>query len=157
MTWDLRPYAPRDAAACGTCYVDAIRNGTAPRYDPAQAAAWASSPDPSEWAERLSVGKTWVASDGDVVAGFLTLRSDGHLDLFFVRPAYRKTGVSEALYEACLDHAREIGMNRLTTHASLLAKSFLERRGWTCLAEESAMRHGQSLTRFLMTLEKIAP
>ncbi len=157
MTWHLRPYLREDAERCGLCYLDAIRNGTRGHYTAAQAAAWAQSPDPSEWAGRLSTGTTWVAEDADLVAGFLTLTGDGHLDLFFVRPSYRKSGAAAALYQACIDHAHAHGMQRLTTHASLLAKSFLARRGWTCLEEEQALRNGQYLTRFRMTLEKVSP
>ena len=155
--WTLRSFRSADTAGCGACYFDAVRNGTSGHYDAAQAAAWAPDDDPSEWAARLSEGTTWIAADGAIVAGFLTLRDDGHLDLFFVRPAYRKVGVSDGLYAACLDHARSLGMERLTTHASLLAKSFLTRRGWVCLQEERSLRNGQSLSRYRMALKSIAP
>ena len=158
MTHRLRPYRDGDGPACYAVYFDAVRNGTAPAYTAAQARAWApSETNDGEWSHRLASGVTWV-SEGDAgLLGFITLTQAGHLDLFFVRPTARPLGVAADLYDHMLDHVRNRGLTRLTTHASHLARRFLERRGWTVLDEETTIRHGVALTRFAMELGEIAP
>ena len=151
VPYTIRRYRPADSSACGAIYVDAVRNGTAPHYSAEQAAAWV--PDGAEhwdWAPRLTSGQTWIAEVKGIPSGFITLRSDGHLDLFFVRPDVRHLGIAGALYEQLVEDARRSGLTRLTTHASLLARRFLERRGWRVAESETAERHGVSLTRYYM-------
>jgi len=151
VPYTIRPYRAADTSGCGAIYMDAIRNGTAPHYSAEQAAAWA--PDGAEqwdWAPRLTKGRAWIAEVNGSPSGFITLRSDGHLDLFFVRPGVRHLGIAGALYAQMVEDARRSGVTRLTTHASLLARRFLERRGWRVVECETTERNGVSLTRFLM-------
>lgn len=155
MTWVLRRFHAGDVAACGAVYFDAVRNGTAPHYTAEQAAAWAPSPAPEGWADLLAESDTWIVEAPGFCAGFLTLRADGHLEFFFVRPTWRGAGVSHALYRAALAHAKLRGHRKLTTHASLLARRFLERRGWQVTEEEEVERHGARLRRFAMALDPL--
>lgn len=134
-------------------YFDAVRNGTAPHYSAQEAAAWApDARDQSEWTGRLAEGRTWIAESDAGAQGFITLAPEAHLDLFFVRPTARPMGVAAALYDTLLAAAREDRHSALTTHASHLARRFLDRRGWTVEAEEQSLRHGILLTRFRMRL-----
>lgn len=151
MTWTLRTGGPADAATCHAVYVDAVRNGTAPHYTPEQAMAWAPSETVEDWLPpRLASGITWVADSGPRAEGFLTVTPSGHLDFFFVRPAARATGLSIALYDRMMGWAAETGHDRLTTHASHLARSFLEKRGWQIVDGETTIRHGVELKRWAM-------
>lgn len=150
--FQIRPIGPDDRDACGRVYFDAVRDGTGRHYSAEEARAWAPTDDPSEWGERLYTGVSWVAEGDGRVQGFLTMRHDGHLDLFFVRPGWRRAGVAGALYDAALAWARARGLATLTTQASLLARSFLARRGWEVVAEETALRNGLPLTRYEMAL-----
>lgn len=155
QSFRIRAINPADRAACGRVYLDAVRNGTDRHYTAEQARAWAPDDAARDWGDRLFSGTTWVADGGGAVRGFLTMIEAGHLDLFFVEPGWRGAGVASALYESALHWARARGHRRLTTHASLLARSFLIRRGWQVIAEEEAARHGVMLTRFEMVLEEI--
>lgn len=159
MTCPVRPFRPADAAACLDVYLDAIHNGTAPHYSAEERAAWAPPGreyDHGEWTGRLADGRTWVAEHEGKVVGFITLDRSGHLDLFFVRPEARLLGVAAKLYEALINTARDGGHTRLTTHASHLARRFLERRGWRVTGEERALRNGVFLTRFAMELPELS-
>ncbi len=53
------------------------------------------------------------------------------------------------LYDRMIETARDMGLEGLTTHASHLARRFLDRRGWAVVEEERNLRHGVWLTRFL--------
>ena len=157
MTLKIRIYSDADRADCHDVYVDSVRNGTAPFYTAEQAHAWAPSlTDDEEWTGRLGTGTTWVAETEDGISGFITLTSDGHLDFFFVRPAARSAGTAQALYATMIEQAQSDGFDRLTTHASHLARRFLEKRGWEVVAEEDVVRNGVVLRRSRMELNKLA-
>ncbi len=148
MTVALRSGGPEDAAALHVLYMDAVLNGTAPRYSPEEARAWAPADTPDWIAPRLAAGTTWIAGPGD--RGFLTARGDGHLDLFFVRPAERRGPVAPALYDAYAGWCAEAGIDRPTADASRLLRPFLERRGWRIVRRETVRRGGETLERFHM-------
>lgn len=155
-TFHIRPYRPGDEPVCVAIYQDAIRNGTAPQYSAREAEAWApGGMDAKDWAPRLAAGTTWIAETRAGACGFITLDSHGHLDLFFVRPEARPLGVAAALYDSLIASAGDAGHKTLTTHASLLARSFLSRRGWVVVGEERVMRHGVELTRYPMRLDRV--
>ncbi len=158
MNWEIREGTPEDAPDCFAIYGDAIRNGTSGRYTPAQARAWAPPDDAGEWiAARLEAGVTWIGVTPTRAEGFLTVTTAGHLDLFFVRPEARASGLASALYDRMMDWAATRGLNHLTTHASHLARSFLEARGWKMIAGEAVERNGEVLERWSMERTMGAP
>ncbi|RVT84037.1 GNAT family N-acetyltransferase [Rhodobacteraceae bacterium CCMM004] len=147
----IRRYRSEDAAATYGVYADAVLNGTAPHYTADQARAWVPSDEMEDWwPPRLAGGTAWVAEGDAELTGLISLMGTGYLDMFFVRPSARPAGTAARLYNTLAAHARAAGQARLTTHASHLARRFLERRGWHVVAEETAMRNGVPLTRFAM-------
>ncbi len=151
MTWTVRDGGAADAPACHAVYVDAVRNGTAGHYTSAQARAWAPIDTVEDWMPpRLEDGTTWITETDDRAVGFLTVTEGGHLDLFFVRPEWRKQGVAATLYETMMDWARTRGLETMTTDASHLARSFLERRSWRVVVGETTVRSGIELKRWKM-------
>ncbi|PRY25951.1 GNAT family acetyltransferase [Aliiruegeria haliotis] len=158
MTWTVRRGGAADVEACHDVYYDAVRNGTSPHYSAEQAAAWAPSRKPEDWLEpRLAVGTTWIAESVDRAEGFLTVTDAGHLDFFFVRPQWRRSGLSSALYDQMQAWTDARGLTHLTTYASHLCRRFLERRGWVVLHGETALRNGVELTRWEMAKGRPEP
>lgn len=154
----IRRYHPDDTEGCFAVYLSAIRDGAHHHYSAAQRHAWAPHDMTSDWMpDRLEDGDTWVAEASGEIRGFLTLRADGHLDLFFVHVEVMGTGAAAHLYDTMLAAASAAGLTRLTTDASHYARRFLERRGWRLIAEESVLRNGAVLTRFKMDLALDAP
>ena len=147
----LRAYAPADAGTLAALYERSVRVGAAGAYSPAQLAAWAAGPeDVHDWAERLAGQITIVAEVGEAVAGFMTLGHDGHLDLAFVAPEAKGTGVAAALHDRILAEAAARGIARLTTEASHLARRFFLKQGWREIASQEVALRGQRLTNFAM-------
>lgn len=68
--------------------------------------------------------------------GFSDLVDGGLLDMLFVHPDAGGRGVARALVTAVLDHAREVGLTRIVTHASRAARPAFERFGFV-LDEEN--------------------
>lgn len=147
----IRKWEPTDAEASYAVYFDAVHHGTGEHYSEDQRHVWVPSPIVQEWwLPRLSDAKTWVTSDEHGLTGFISLREDGYLDMFFVSSRARGNGTAVQLYEKLLDEARASDLVRLTTHASLYLRPFLEKRGWTVLAKEVVPRKGVEIKRFKM-------
>jgi putative acetyltransferase len=149
----IRPVRPDEVALTYAIFRDAVRIGAAPFYTEGERLAWAPSDAMTEgWPARILGATTWVAEEPEGLAGFLTY-ADGYLDFFYVRPEARRGPAAPALYDRMLAEARAEGRARLTTHASHLARSFLERRGWRVVEREEVERGGVLLTRFAMELD----
>lgn len=147
----LRAFTAGDAADCYHVFYRAVHEGAARAYSAEERAAWASAAAMTpDWGARLAHHPTLVALRLGAVCGFLTLGRDGHIDLFYVLPEERGRGTADRLYEAAEAGARAQGLGWLTTEASLLARPFLERRGWICEARQSSIREGVALTSFRM-------
>lgn len=128
----LRRFRPGDAAATREVFWQAVRIGAAGHYTEAQLADWVADPAmPEGWGDWLGRHFTVVAEDGDGIAGFFMLEASGYLNMAFVRPEWRRTGLADCLHAAILAEARARGMPRLTVWASRLARPFLARHGWT--------------------------
>lgn len=154
MTLTIRPYRADDAPATARLFHETVRDGAGPGYDDAQRAAWSPDiPELGPWHDRLAQATTLLAEDEHGLAGFMSLRDDGYLDLAFVRANRIGGGVAKALHERLIDQARHAGPRRLTTDASHLARRFFERQGWRTIREQRQCRRGVELTNFRMALD----
>ncbi len=147
----VRRYEARDAEQCFDVFYRAVHEGAKARYSPRQRQAWAPTDQPPEgWQARLGDVLTWVAEADGRVVGFMNLEPDGHLDMAFVAPDWMGRGVADALWTTLLTEAQRLGLTRLTTEASHLARPFFLRHGWRVEAPEEVERHGVRLQRFRM-------
>ncbi|MEM1372884.1 MAG: GNAT family N-acetyltransferase [Pseudomonadota bacterium] len=148
----IRHFRPEDAAPCADLFFRAVHEGAAERYDAHQRRAWLPRvPDPGTLCERLSAQTCFVAQDAEIT-GFMSLTRTGYLDLAYVAPARRGTGLADQLYAAILNAARVARHATLSTHASLYAQPFFSRQGWRVLAPEKVERDGVLIPRFRMAL-----
>lgn len=82
----------------------------------------------------------------------MLITPSGHIDLAFVLPRERGRGTAGRLYDAIIqDVAPDVP---LSTFASAFFRPFLERRGWVVTETQHVERHGQTLTRYAMTLDR---
>jgi putative acetyltransferase len=147
----IRPMAADDPPALYVIFFRAVHEGAAGAYNDAQRAAWAPEPAmPADWPRRLADQVTLVAEAKGRPVGFMTLGRDGHLDLAYVLPEAMGSGVAAALHDRLLAEAAALGLTRLDTAASHLARRFFARQGWTVIAEQQIGRRGQKLTNFRM-------
>ena len=146
----VRDYAAADLPAICQLFYDAIHHAVMP-YTAEQRAAWAPTvPDAGLWQARLQDQQVMVAEIDGTLAGFMTLRSDGYLDLAFVAPERQGRGVADALYDVLESRARDHGHRSLSVEASIPARSFFLRRGWREVAGQTVTRNGFALQNFQM-------
>lgn len=155
----IRPFEERDIAATAAIFHAAVRQGTAAFYSEEQRRAWSPEPPaPAAWRARLSSQLCWVATRGGEPVGFMTLQLEappgasgsGLIDLAFVAPDCTGGGVGNALYEILEAAARQAGLARLRTEASLVAEPFFARRGFELLKRNLVERDGVALSNATM-------
>lgn len=91
----------------------------------------------------------------ETVVGFTDLEPDGHLDMMFVHAAHQRAGIATALLATVEAAACTQGLRRIFTEASITARPFFERRGFSVIARQSVEKRGQHFTNFRM--EKVLP
>jgi len=147
----IRPFRDDDAGAAAQIFFDSVRLGTQDYYDEAQRLAWAPRvPETAIWLGRLKPQTVFVAERQGRVVGFMTLAAEGYIDLAFVAPEAIGQGIGKALYDAILSEALRIGVPRLHTEASHLARPFFERQGWSVVKPQTVVRGSVSIPNFVM-------
>ncbi|MBM9595357.1 GNAT family N-acetyltransferase [Roseitranquillus sediminis] len=146
----LRRMRPGEEGRLWEVLRSAVLKGTAEHYDDAQRKAWAPSKPEISWPARLSVDACFVALLDTLVVGFMAADEHGHIDLAYVLPDMKNSGIGTRLLERIEGEMQLNGVRRLTTDASLVAQPFFERRGWTSGRTETVTRNGQSLRRVKM-------
>nr|WP_320048884.1 GNAT family N-acetyltransferase [uncultured Desulfuromonas sp.] len=120
-------------------------------YSLAQLKAWAPAQmDLAQWKERLSQTNPFVAEENGQLIGFAELEEDGHIDCFYCAHNCQGQGVGTALLRAIEQEAAKLGISRLFAEASITAKGFFERHGFSVEAEQSVSLRGEQFTNFVV-------
>ena len=144
----IREYRPEDLPVLVALFYDTVHAVCAADYTLAQLDAWAPADmDASAWAASLASHHTVVAVEGGTIVGFGDMAADGYLDRLFVHKDFQRRGVAKAICDA-LEGASRAG--RFTTHASITARPFFEKRGWRILTAQTVERRGVFLTNYRM-------
>ena len=84
------------------------------------------------------------------IAGFGDMDERGYLDRLYVGKDFQRRGVASALCAALEDG---FFAPTFTTHVSITAKPFFQKRGYRVLKEQQVERKGVLLTNFVMEKE----
>lgn len=142
----LRPFGKDRADDLMEIFVLAIQRACAKDYSEEQRDAWASSLGKDALAARLESSFSLLAFLGDRPIGFGNLEGGRHLDLLYVHPDYEGLGAGSMICDALEAHAG----GYVHAEASLTARGFFLRCGYSLLREESVLRKGMALPRFRM-------
>lgn len=156
----IRDYEPEDAPAMARLFHETIRSVNLADYSPEQVRAWTPEVlNPEIWNARMSGRYTLIAEEGGEVIAFAELEEtegDGHLDMFYCRKDAVRRSVGTNLYEALEKLARERGLKRIFTEASITARPFFERQGFRVVREQTVAARGVEMTNFAME-KRLAP
>jgi putative acetyltransferase len=151
VTVRIRSYEAGDAPALARLFYETVHAVNRADYSPGQLRAWAPEvPDPEAWHARMSGRCTLVAEEDGEALGFAELERDGLLDMLYLRKDAVGRGVGSWLYLAVEQVARERGLGRIFTEASITARPFFERQGFRVVGEQVVARRGARLTNFAM-------
>ena len=88
----------------------------------------------------------YVAVEGDTIIGFGDIDKTGYLDRLYVHADYQKKGAATAI----CSRLEQAVSGKITTHASITARPFFEKRGYRVVREQQVERKGVFLTNFVM-------
>lgn len=144
----LRYYSKTDCATLAQLFYDTVHAVNARDYSLEQLDAWATGEENLEvWDSSFQAHYTVVAEmDGNIV-GFGDMDAWGYLDKLYVHKDYQRRGVATAMCDALEQHSKA---PEFTTHASITARPFFERRGYTVVREQQVERRGVLLMNFVM-------
>ena len=143
----IRKYQPSDLPELLALYSDTIRLINAKDYTKAQRDAWIGQIDKEKWNRSLQEHHSIVMIDNQTIAGFGDIDKTGYLDRLFVHAHYQRKGIATAI---CDNLEQSVKGNKLTTHASVTARLFFEKRGYKVIREQKIIRNGICLTNYLM-------
>ncbi|MGB7273497.1 MAG: GNAT family N-acetyltransferase [Geitlerinemataceae cyanobacterium] len=148
---EIRLFHPQDAEQIAHLFHDTVRQINICDYCDTQVRAWA--PDDihfRNWEALCSRQFTYVACDRREILGFAQLEPNGHIDCFYCHKNYQRCGVGSQLYRVLEVKALELEVDRLFTEASITAKPFFQRMGFSVVTEQEVTRRGSLFINYVM-------
>ncbi|MGI6028000.1 MAG: GNAT family N-acetyltransferase [Candidatus Heteroscillospira sp.] len=142
----IRSYRSADCAELVELFFNTVHTVNAADYTEQQLNAWAPGEvELAQWDASLGGHYSLVALIDDTIAGFGDIDETGYLDRLYVHKDFQRRGVASALCDRLEQTA-----DKITTHASLTARRFFEKRGYAVVKEQQVLRRGVYLTNFIM-------
>ena len=113
---------------------------------------WASCGDSVEhWKELLAKNDYIGIFDGQGnIIGFSSMNSEGHLHSMFVHKDWQHQGMASRMLAEVENMAREYGVPKIDVEASITARPFFEKHGYTAVKAQKAKANRLYLTNYVM-------
>lgn len=133
-------------------FYDTVHTVAAQHYSPDQLDAWATgSVDLRAWDASFLQHDTVVAVENGCIIGFADMDKTGYLDRLYVHKHHQGRGVATCL---CDELENRSDARVISTHASITARPFFEKRGYRAIKEQQVQRHGVVLVNYAMEKQK---
>lgn len=147
----IRPYQPEDCKELARLFFNTVHTVNAKDYTKQQLNAWATGTvDLEAWNRSLTEHFTLVAMENGIITGFGDMDATGYLDRLYVHRDFQGRGIASAL----CDRLESSVSGSVTTHASITARPFFEKRGYRVIKEQQVERRGVLLTNFVMEKQR---
>lgn len=144
----LRPYSPTDITAIVELFYNTVHTVNRRDYTDIQLDAWAGgNTDSEKWNRSFLSNITVIAETDRIIVGFGDITHDGYLDMLYVHMNYQHIGIATVI---CDYLESKTNADKITTHASITARPFFEKRGYVTVKEQQVIRHNVALTNFVM-------
>ncbi|HJC50021.1 MAG TPA: GNAT family N-acetyltransferase [Candidatus Anaerostipes avistercoris] len=148
---EIRKYKQSDCRILTDLFYNTVHTVNAKDYTKEQLDVWADGKaDLKKWNRLLQEHYSIVAVENETIAGFGDIDLTGYLDHLFVHADYQGKGIATAI----CDQLEQAVQGNITTHASITAKAFFEKRGYRVLKEQQIERQGIFLTNYVMVKER---
>lgn len=143
----IREYQTSDCIEITELFYNTVHTVNAKDYTKEQLDVWATGQvDLKAWSQLLQEHFSIVAVDNDIIVGFGDIDETGYLDHLFVHADYQRKGIATAI----CDQLEQAVQGDITTHASITAKPFFEKRGYMAVKQQQVERQGVFLTNYVM-------
>lgn len=143
----IREYQPSDCKEITELFYNTVHTVNAKDYTKEQLDVWATGQvDLEKWNQSLQEHYSIVVIENEVIVGFGDIDKTGYLGHLFVHADYQGKGIATAI----CNQLEQTVQGDITTHASITAKPFFEKRGYKVVKEQQVERQGIFLTNFCM-------
>ena len=158
---EIRSYRQEDIKEIAELFYNTVHTVNAADYTEKQLDAWADGNiDLSAWNRSFQEHMTLVAvmpsdkaNGTQQIVGFADMDSTGYLDRLYVHKDFQRHGIASELCDR-LEQAANV--ENFTTHASITAKPFFEKRGYQVMCVQQVERKGVLLTNYVMKKVRLA-
>lgn len=148
---ELRSYQQADCKELTELFYNTVHTVNAKDYTEEQLNVWATGQvDLEKWNLSLQEHYSIVAVKNDVIVGFGDIDKTGYLDRLFVHADCQGKGIATAI----CDQLEQFAEGNITTHASITARPFFEKRGYKVVKEQQVEKNGIFLTNYVMVKER---
>lgn len=145
---EIREYKSSDCNEIADLFYNTVHYINSKDYTEDQLNVWATGNiDIDEWNKSFLNNYTLIAEENGIIIGFGDIDDEGYLDRLYVHKDYQNIGVATAL---CDRLEKKYEVERITTHASITAKSFFEKRGYRVVKKQFVERNGVRLINYIM-------
>ena len=131
-------------------FKNSVRNICTVDYTNAQIEAWVGGDiDRDEWNNNYNDSYTIVAKINNEIVGFANISDTGYLDMMYVHHKFQNRGVASALYNEIERYAKEYYFMTISTHASITAKEFFIKKGFTVAKKQQVIRNATLLENYV--------
>lgn len=150
----LRRFQDEDITQIVNLFYDTVHSVNKKDYTIEQLNVWEPPEEQvtklERWRESMHRNITLVALVGESIVGFSDMTSNGHLDRLYVHKDYLRQGIATALVQNLENEARKLKLTEIDTEASITAKPFFERNGYSVIHKQSVERNSILLTNYFM-------
>lgn len=150
----IRKYRSQDTPEIVQLFYDTVHTINKKDYTSEQLEVWApkiSQENIEHWKTSLTQNRTYVAEINGKIVGFGDISPTGYLARLYVHKDFQGQGIASALVQILEKEAKTLGVSEITTHASITAKPFFERRGYRVIQEQQVTRSGVTLINYSMS------
>ena len=145
---EIREYKSSDCNEIADLFYNTVHFINSKDYTEDQLNVWATGNiNIDEWNKSFLNNYTLIAEENGIIIGFGDIDDEGYLDRLYVHKDYQNIGVATAL---CDRLEKKYEVERITTHASITAKSFFEKRGYRVVKKQFVERNGVRLINYIM-------
>lgn len=152
LPYSVRPAVITDVVAMQSLFRDTVLQICRRDYTAEEVADWVSCGDSLEhWKALLSAHRYIVAQDrqGNII-GFSSMNAAGYLHAMFVHKDWQRKGIAALLLSEVEKMAHGYGVDRISVEASITARAFFEKHGYTVMREQKAKANRLYMTNFVM-------
>lgn len=144
----IRRYETSDCKELVKLFYNTVHSINAKDYTKEQLNVWATgSVDLEKWNQSLLSHFSVVAVEDGIIVGFGDIDRTGYLDRLYVHKDYQSQGIATAICDK-LEYI--FNVEKITTHASITAKSFFEKRGYKVIKKQNVEKDGVLLQNYVM-------
>lgn len=144
----IREYIQSDCMELTELFYNTVHTVNAKDYTKEQLNVWATGKvDLEKWNQSLQEHYTLIAIENDRIIGFGDIDKTGYLDRLYIHKDYQRKGIATAL---CDKLEQVSNITKIITHASITAKGFFEKRGYSTIKQQQVKRQGIILINYVM-------